>query len=75
MASCRTLDRQVWMTETSKRHHSVPRAYLRRFTDDDGLLFQHERGQEGAVQVPPHKAAERISSTHLKQVTIPAMTR
>lgn len=57
MASCRTLDRQVWMTETSKRHHSVPRAYLRRFTDDDGLLFQHERGQEGAVQVPPHKAA------------------
>lgn len=45
------------MTETRKRHHSVPAAYLERFTDEEGLLFQHERGQTEPVRVPPHKAA------------------
>ena len=45
------------MAEKSKRHHSVPRAHLDRFTGEDGLLFQHERENPETVQVPPHKAA------------------
>jgi hypothetical protein len=42
---------------TRKRHHYAPRPYLSRFADDDGLLWQYERGKAEPVQVQPGDAA------------------
>lgn len=40
-----------------KRHHFVPKLYLSRFTNDDGVLWQYERGKELPVPVQPRDAA------------------
>jgi hypothetical protein len=41
----------------SKRHHSVPQEHLRRFTGEDGLLYQYQRGDGTVRRVSPTNAA------------------
>lgn len=40
-----------------KRHHYLPRLYLSRFVNEEGLLWQYERGKSEPVLVKPKDAA------------------